>query len=226
MPLQHSASKQAFDTNVHTLMHDIGKSPHVKSREQALAIAYSTQRRAAHGKAEGGVAGFAFGGMSQTPWFVRNEARGMTHTGPISSIVPGRTDHHAMKVASGSYVLPADHVSSLGQGNTQAGMAILNHMFSSGPYGMGKAAQIRHGAGAPKPPHLARVSTGGARGEQSGQPVDVLTAGGEYVIPPHIVTAIGGGDIKRGHNILDHWVVSNRKKHVKTLKTLPGPAKS
>src|SRR5262249_6787031 len=98
----------------------------------------------------GGIEGMALGGPPM-PWFARNEARSMMHTGPIPSIVPGRTDRHGMKVPSGSYVLPADHVSSLGQGNTQAGYAILNKMFHSGPYGAG-APKMGRGIGLPKPP--------------------------------------------------------------------------
>ena len=46
MPLIHRATKAAFKKNVGTLMGEVGKSPHVQSRKQALAIAYSTQRRA------------------------------------------------------------------------------------------------------------------------------------------------------------------------------------
>jgi hypothetical protein len=46
MPLVKSKSKEAFKKNVSTLMGDVGKSPHVQSKAQALAIAYSTQRRA------------------------------------------------------------------------------------------------------------------------------------------------------------------------------------
>ena len=55
MPLQRSSSPQAFKTNVRTLMGEVGKSPHVQSRQQALAIAYETQRRA--GRQEGGSVG-------------------------------------------------------------------------------------------------------------------------------------------------------------------------
>lgn len=47
MPLKHSKSKKAFKQNVETLMKDVGKSPHVQSKPQALAIAYSEKRRAA-----------------------------------------------------------------------------------------------------------------------------------------------------------------------------------
>jgi len=46
MPLVNSASKKAFRANVEQLMSEVGKSPHVQSKEQALAVAYSKQREA------------------------------------------------------------------------------------------------------------------------------------------------------------------------------------
>jgi hypothetical protein len=55
MPLIKSGSDAARQQNIRTLMGEVGKSPHVQSREQALAIAYETQRRA--GRAEGGPVG-------------------------------------------------------------------------------------------------------------------------------------------------------------------------
>lgn len=45
MPLIKSKSKSAFKKNVSKLMHEVGKSPHVKTRAQALAIAYDQKRR-------------------------------------------------------------------------------------------------------------------------------------------------------------------------------------
>lgn len=51
------------------------------------------------------------------------------HVGPIESAVGGRTDHHPLDVPAESFVIPADVVSSLGQGNTANGMAVLNRMF-------------------------------------------------------------------------------------------------
>lgn len=153
----------------------------------------------------------------------------MTHSGPIMSAVAGRTDHHPMNVKSGAYVLPADHVSSLGQGNTASGMAVLGHMFGqSGPYGMGKNPAIKRGSGAPRAPRAPSMkmrADGGAAEEDIGAPTPINAAGGEYVIDPEIVAQIGGGDIKRGHAILDQWVIANRKNHISTLKKLPGPAK-
>jgi hypothetical protein len=166
------------------------------------------------------IPGRAMGGQSPVPWFVRNEARSMTHSGPIMSAVPGRTDRHNMKVAANSYVLPADFVSHLGQNNSQAGHSVLNQMFGSGsPYG-GRSMPIKHGPGAPRPPQLPRRADGGAAD------VEVVTAGGEYILPPSIVESIGGGDAKMGHQVLDRWVMNMRKNHVKTLKGLPPPAKS
>lgn len=136
---------------------------------------------------------------------VARRVKSQNHVGPIASAVPGRTDNHPMDVPAGSYVLPADHVSSLGEGNTQAGMEILGEMFGrSGPYAEAIPARAAGG---------------------SVEPVSIMAAGGEFVIPPEVVTAIGGGDIKKGHEALDHWVVSNRRNHIKTLRKLPGPAK-
>lgn len=46
MPLIKSSSPGALKANISTLMGEVGKSPHVQSRKQALAIAFSNQRRA------------------------------------------------------------------------------------------------------------------------------------------------------------------------------------
>jgi len=147
MPLDKSGGEAAFKRNVPTLMNEVGKSPHVQSRSQALAIAFALKRRK---RAAGGQ-------LKPAGWQTRSEARSMLHSGPINSIVGGRTDHHPMHVAAGSYVLPADHVSSLGQGNTANGHAVLNSMFGSG----GKPMGIKRGMGAPRPPHLGKLKDGG-----------------------------------------------------------------
>src|ERR1700722_9626996 len=79
------------------------------------------------------------------------------HTGPLHSTVAGRTDHLPSNVPNGAYVLPADIVSAMGEGNTMAGFKVAKRMFegarrhfgglpyaggngpygqSGGPYGM------------------------------------------------------------------------------------------
>jgi len=57
------------------------------------------------------------------------------HKGPIHSTVAGRTDHLPMHVASGSYVIPADIISAMGEGNSMAGFKVAKSIFSvRGPY--------------------------------------------------------------------------------------------
>jgi hypothetical protein len=68
-------------------------------------------------------------------------------SGLIRSDVPGRTDQHVMKVRPDSYVVPADVVSGLGQGNTLAGAKLLEQALKSGPYGV-----------APKKPRVKRLA--------------------------------------------------------------------
>lgn len=217
MPLNKSGSEGAFKQNVKTLMGEVGKSPHVQSRSQALAIAYATKRR-----------GRAMGGIASNPFTLRNVVRREMHTGPIMSAVPGRTDKHAMNVPSGSYVVPADVVSHLGQNNTSAGMQVLHKELHGGPYGGpgAKTPKIK-GLGLPKPPKMSMANKGGRKNDHHmGSPVPVMTAGGEYVIPPEIVLQFGNGDLKRGHAELDKRIMNLRKKHIQTLRKLPPPAKS
>jgi hypothetical protein len=45
VPLIKSGSKRARNANIKTLVGEVGESPHVKSVKQAVAIAYSEQRR-------------------------------------------------------------------------------------------------------------------------------------------------------------------------------------
>src|SRR5580698_10515662 len=55
MPLEHSSSAAALHDNTRALHSEIGHSPHVQSRAQAIAIGLETQRRArAAGHADGG----------------------------------------------------------------------------------------------------------------------------------------------------------------------------
>jgi hypothetical protein len=150
----------------------------------------------------------ATGGGIKSPmavaYAVRRQNRaegGQVHAGPIMSAVPGRTDNHPMDVAEGSYVIPSETVSHLGENNTNAGMEVLGRMF--GPDG---------------------ALGGGA--SQGASPVPINAAGGEFVIPPEVVATIGGGDIKKGHEILDSWIMASRKKHISTLRRLAPPAKS
>lgn len=135
-------------------------------------------------------------------------------TGPILSPVGGRTDKHHITVPANSYVVPADVVSAVpgAEGNTLAGHKVLEQMFNKGPYGSAASG-----------PYGTKKRAGGGLVQKEG--VDIIAAGGEYVIPPEAVAKLGDGDIKRGHAILDAFVKKIRSENVKTLKKLPGPAR-
>jgi hypothetical protein len=52
-----------------------------------------------------------------------------------------------------------------------------------------------------------------------------MAAGGEFIVPPHIVAAVGRGNARRGHPVLDKFVMRLRQQHMKTLRKLPGPVR-
>lgn len=139
------------------------------------------------------------------------------HTGPIHSHVAGRTDHLPMHVPSGSYVLPADLPSALGEGNTIAGFKHLRRVFGGTPYGGGK--HIYGQSGGP----YGMAAGGEAEGDDPGVPI--VAAGGEYVLSPDQVRFAGNGDLDAGHKVLDDFVKRVRSDNVKTLEKLPGPKK-
>ena len=79
----------------------------------------------------------------------------------------------------------------------------------------------------PRPPAAPPIpkptfADGGDTGEGGGA-VKIVAAGGEFVIHPDVVKMLGAGDIKKGHKVLDAFVLHTRKQHIKTLKGLPGP---
>jgi hypothetical protein len=219
MPLIKSASQPAFDANIRTLMHDVGKSPHVQSRKQAEAIAFATQREAEK-HADGGVAAaqpLKTGGVAVGT----SKPVGLT-TGPLVSSVPGRTDLHFTHVPSGAYVIPADIVSAHGQGNTLAGIDKLHKMFNLHKHTASTAPQF--------PSRAKKFAKGGAD-KHIGKPVPVKLAGGEIVLPPSSVhetmQRVRGKQLSmdEAHREMDKWVIDERKKLRKTLAKLPGPAK-
>jgi hypothetical protein len=122
------------------------------------------------------------------------------HVGPIRSAIGGRTDAHHILVPANAYVLPADVVSAMpgAEGNSEAGFRIIEEMF-----------------GAPK-----GYASGGAV-----NPQEIMAAGGEVVLSPDQVAAIGGGDIAHGHDILDHFVKQIRAENIKALKSMKGPVR-
>ena len=200
MPLIKSTSDKARSKNIATEIRS-GKKP-----SQAIAIAYRIQREAPRK---------AFGGALSA----RGTARNHGHSGMVNSAVAGRTDKLPMGIKSGGYVVPADIISAVGQGNSAAGANGFNKLLGMGPYGTPGSKPPKSSS-----PKMKGFADGGdVEGEDT---VPVIVAGGEFVIPAEKIVEIGGGDLDHGHAILDKMVLDIRKKNIKTLKNLPGPKKN
>lgn len=155
-------------------------------------------------------------------------------TGFLHSAVPGRTDLIHAEPPAGSYVIPADVVSGVGEGNSLAGAALIQHALSTGPYGTPLPSGRSGGVRIPSPPARfteplmgPTAKRGGRTKEEEGvgKPTPILAAGGEFIISPEFVRLWGGGNMKRGHDLLDAWVVKKRNEIADKMKKLPGPKK-
>lgn len=175
------------------------------------------------------------------PWWTRSEAR-QSDSGFLHGTTPGQADQIKTAAPGGSYVVPAEVVAGLGEGNSLAGARVMSAILGSGPYG----TQLPRGSarsGLPRPPPPARNSEGPEL--KTGGPVPIFAAkerkaggvtgpghtpvdlsDGEYVIGPEDVARIGGGDPKAGIRILDKWVMQQHQRHVAKLKKYKGPVKT
>jgi hypothetical protein len=136
---------------------------------------------------------FANGGRAKRVGRALRRAAGVT-VGPVEGRTGGREDALQVSVPAGSYVIPADVVAALGEGNTAAGMAKLQKQF---------------------PARAVRRANGGA--------VPIHISDGEFVVPPDAIAALGGGDPAYGHDILDRFVLTTRADYANHLNNLPGP---
>lgn len=188
MPLKPGKSQATISKNVSELVHS------GRPQKQAVAIALDTARKA-----------MERGGSS------KKDHPKVFH-GPLKAPIPGRTDRLPIHVYSGSYVLPADIVSGLAEGNTEAGFEIVKRMIED----------HRSKGGS-----VGMTNKYGLAGHfhQPQEVVPVIVAGGEYILTPDEVELFGEGDMAAGHKVLDAFVKSQRKKTIQTLRKLPGPAK-
>lgn len=161
--------------------------------------------------------GFAKGGIAKVPSFKPPKP---VHVGMIHSATPGRTDRLPMAVPKDSYVIPADVVGGMGQGNSTAGSKIINDMLH--PHRMKlRLVGARHKPATVFGGHPHAMATGGSAPDS--EPVDIIAAGGEMVVPPDDVFAVGGGDMKEGHRIMSQFVTNARQQIARRMLRLPEP---
>ncbi len=118
--------------------------------------------------------------------------------GLVPGATPGRADALDVEVPNGAYVLPADVVSAMGEGNTAAGAEAWKQIL---------------------PPTQGDAYANGGT-------IPIMISDGEIVVNPDQVAQIGGGDLQHGHRILDQAVRKVRADHIAKLQSLPPPAKS
>jgi hypothetical protein len=189
MPLKPGKSNRAISENVSEMM----RSGY--PQKQAVAAALNTARQAAER-----------GGRQKNP---------KVFHGPLKAAIPGRTDRMPISVVSGSYVLPADCVSSLGENNTEAGFEVVKKMIEDAKSRGGRVGSLnlKSKYGINGPYHEPRAI------------VPCVVAGGEFILSPEEVELFGDGNLDAGHKTLDAFVKKQRQKHIKVLRRLPPPAK-
>lgn len=159
------------------------------------------------GQREDGLPQLAAGGLqgfepaSTTGHIAQKGTKGITQRrmiprGLVASATDGRADLVKRSVPKDTYVVPADVVSGLGQGNSLSGGHNLN------------AA-------------LGGVKT--PKGYQRGGDVDVMLSGGEHLVPPGKVAGLGYGDPKAGARRMDGLVAATRRSNAHAAMNLPGP---
>jgi hypothetical protein len=207
----------------------ISRGLQTQGAEDPLRIERNFSPRFNFERASGGRAGFADGGFNKgfNPMKAMSIALSRDASGGLlKGLSGGRTDNMNVNVPQGAYIIPADIVSGMGQGNTDAGGAILGKLMNRGPYNMslprskaGSRAGFRHSSKGfvPKVP----LASGGVA--QAGKKTPIVAAAGEYVVHPSDVATLGHGDIDLGHDILDAFVKHQREKNIHTLHKLPGP---
>ena len=241
MPLQRGTSKTVIGNNI-AEMEDAGHKP-----SQAIAAALSTARRSgAKIPRKHAAMGARNLPLQGAPGSGANEH---VFAGPLHSHVPGRTDKINLNVQPGSYVVPADVVSSIGEGNTLAGSAVLKVFFGQ----QGLTGDVKAPEGRPNlmerhlerhemlPPSIKMPSVSGGTGAgaqggfadggagagddpQTQGAIPVVVAGGEHIITPGEIKA-KFGDLRHGHESLDELVHETRRREMRRLATAPPPKK-
>ena len=112
----------------------------------------------------------------------------------------GQDDNVHVDLPHGSFVLDANTVSAVGDGNSVAGKKKIREMLNQLNAGIGEIT------------HETRL-------------VPAAISSGEFTIYPHHVSALGGGDLSKGHKKLKSFVKKIRKDKKMNVLDIPPEAK-
>lgn len=126
-------------------------------------------------------------------------ASGHYVVGLVKHPSPGRADAVDAVARVGSYVIPADVVSALGEGNTDAGAKVLEQGLRNRSLGFADGGLVPEDV------------------------MEVRLSGGEFVFPPEDVEEIGNGDMRAGAEELDKFVSSVRERVGQMATNMPEP---
>lgn len=222
MPLIKSSSEKAFRENVREMRlagHPI---------KQALAASYRNQHEAeAEGHAKGGAAPSVIPGQMPAGGYHTPGAMAPIHMhGLIGGGGTGRSDSVPLRVPKGGYVVPADVVSGIGHGSSLAGGRALEHTFPFQDKDPRGRAHVRGFAPLMRPPFGEAFKSGTAKQHFAGGGhtglTRILASRDEFYIHPQAIID-KYGDLKRGHHILDHWVMNRRRQTIKDMRKLKPP---
>lgn len=180
---------------------------------------------------------------------MREVEEGVNPYGFTAGVGLGRHDRNNVTIGSGGYVIPADIIAGLGDGNSIAGANVWDKILNSMPWGI-TPPKFSGRRAPPSPPHDAQLMQGvtggqshlaeGGEAEEDGVPVK--TADGEWLMSPEQVLRVGqhyspqrdldsypeshDRIMRRGHRVLDQWIKLERGQNIKHLKSLKGPVGS
>lgn len=132
----------------------------------------------------------------------------MASGGAVRGVGGGQDDNQLRKSKVGSFIIPADVVSHLGDGNTDEGHRRIQQAES----------RIRYACG-------GSVGYAGGGPVAGSQAVPVALSPGEHEVPADVVSMLGNGSNPSGANQL-HAMINHVRAHKKTNKGLPPKAKS
>jgi hypothetical protein len=147
---------------------------------------------------------FDVGGFSssmESPWWERaDERQANDRHGLLASPIAGRTDKLAVNPATGSYVIPADVIAGLGEGNTLAGANVMQRIIETGPHGLRMPAS-RAVKGFPHPPPAYREGEGdNSMASGGGVPPHYASGGMSPAVSSYLANnGLGGSGLPSGN---------------------------